>query len=91
MQVKRRRGDDSGPKVKRARLVHENAMREDDGDSDDDDSVHDFRRVQIIHKQKVKQRTTLQDILKKQNGTGFPIKEKYIHTTLSSIHILTYS
>jgi hypothetical protein len=50
MQVKRRRGDDSGPKVERVRLVHENAMRGDDDDSDDDDSVHDFRRVQIIHK-----------------------------------------
>jgi hypothetical protein len=50
MQVKRRRGDDSGPKLERVRLVHENAMRGDDDDSDDDDSVHDFRRVQIIHK-----------------------------------------
>jgi hypothetical protein len=52
MQVKRRCGDDSGPKVKRARLVYENNLREDDDDSDDDDSVHHFRRVQIIHKRK---------------------------------------
>jgi hypothetical protein len=41
-----------GPKPKRARPSHEDAMYDDNDESDADTSVHDFRRVQIIHKQK---------------------------------------
>jgi hypothetical protein len=52
MQAKPRRGDDMGPKPKRARPSHEDAMYDDNDESDADTSVHDFRRVQIIHKPK---------------------------------------
>jgi hypothetical protein len=52
IQAKRRRGDSTGPKPKRAKLAYESAIHGDNDESDDDTSVHDFRRVQIIHKRK---------------------------------------
>jgi hypothetical protein len=44
---KRRRGDETHPRVKRARLSYEDDLSD---NSDDEDHVHYFRRVQIIHK-----------------------------------------
>jgi hypothetical protein len=52
MQTKRRRDDDAGPRPKRAKLVDGSDIHVDADDSDDDTSVHDFRRVQIVHKRK---------------------------------------
>jgi hypothetical protein len=45
MQTKRCREDEAGPRAKRFKLV-------DGSDMHDDTSVHDFRRVQIVHKRK---------------------------------------
>jgi hypothetical protein len=54
MKKKRRRDDEARPRAKRAKLVDGSAMHDDVDDSDEDASIHDFRRVQIVHKQKNK-------------------------------------
>lgn len=51
---KRPRSDDFGSPAKKARLCKDDSKRDFSDDSDEEDTIHQFRRVQVIHKQERK-------------------------------------